>query len=74
MASRYESVAAMVSPSLLTSSSTPVRIGRASSRDAALATWATPSASSPAFTFTRIPPGSWRAGKSSAGRHRMFPS
>ncbi len=74
MASRYESVATRVRPSRFTSSRTPVRIGRASSRDAARTTCWIPSERAAPATVTRIPVGSCRIGKSSAGRHRTVPS
>jgi hypothetical protein len=73
-ASRYESVETMVTPSRLTSIRTPVRTGRASSLDAARATWLTASANLAASPTTVVPDGGWIAGKSSAGSRRSAPS
>ncbi len=73
-ASRYESVAAITTPSRLTSTRTPVSTGRASSREAARATWFTASANAVASAVIEMPPGSCSPGKSSAGSRRSVPS
>ena len=71
-ASRYESVATSRSPPAVAVSSTPVRIGRASSRDAAGTTWRSASANGAAASTVharrRLTSGS--RGKSSAGSVR----
>ena len=69
-ARRYESVATNRRPPADAASNTPVRIGRASSRDAAGTTWRSASVSAPAATFTPAPPGSVNRGKSAADNVR----
>ncbi|GBC87749.1 hypothetical protein HRbin12_01767 [bacterium HR12] len=69
-ARRYESVATSVTPSRLTSSRTPVKTGRASSREAAFATCPTASANTAAGSVMGVPAGAWTSGKSSAGSRR----
>ena len=62
MARRYESVATSRRPSADAASNTPVKIGLASSRDAAGTTWRSASVSAPAATFTPAPDGSVKRG------------
>src|SRR4051794_27122496 len=69
--SRYESVATSRSPPASAASSTPVRIGRASSELAAGTTCLSASASSPAFKVSGSPATSARRGYSSAGSTRI---
>ena len=64
----------MTTPSRLTSISTPVSTGRASSREAPRAAWLTASANAPASAVIFVPVGSCRPGKSSAGSSRSVPS
>ena len=69
-ARRYESVATKRIPVPVAVTRTPVRIGRASSRDAAGITWRSAAESGSASTVTAVPSGSPTRGNSSAGRSR----